>query len=98
MSSTIKKLLIKKLAEKLNIPREDIPMSFPDKAFPKLGEPYRPLALPGGPYKLNEMPRLSRSDITDKVPMSDRTGGQQEIKEVVPFKGNLPESFSKKKQ
>ena len=96
MSSTIKKLLIKKLAEKLNIPREDIPMSFPDKAFPKLGEPYRPLALPGGPYKLNEMPRLSRSDITDKVPMSYRTGGQQEIKEVVPFKGNLPESFSKK--
>tara|TARA_R110000803_G_scaffold89430_1_gene156659 strand:- start:871 stop:2331 length:1461 start_codon:yes stop_codon:yes gene_type:complete len=96
MASNIKKFLIEKLAKKLNIEKEEIPMSFPDKAFPKLGEPYRPLALPGGPYKLNEMPRLSRSDITDKVPMSYRTGGQQEIKEVVPFKGNLPESFSKK--
>jgi len=96
MASNIKKFLIEKLAKKLNKDKEEIPMSFPDKAFPKLGEPYRPLALPGGPYKLNEMPRLSRSDITDKVPMSYRTGGQQEIKEVVPFKGNLPESFSKK--
>ena len=97
MAKNIKALLIKRLSEVLNIKSEDVPMSFPDKAFPKLGEPYRPLALPGGPYKLNEIPRLSHSDITDKVPMSYRTGGQQEIKEVVPFKGNLPESFSKKK-
>jgi len=97
MASNIKKLLIKRLAEKLDIPAEEIPMSIPDRAFPKLGEPYKPMALSGGPYKLNQIPRLSRSDITDKVPMSYRTGGQQEIKEVVPFKGNLPESFSKKK-
>jgi hypothetical protein len=69
MSSAIKKYLIKKLADKAGYSPEELPMSISDAA---LNKRLPSIQLPGGPFSIGQMPRLTRTDL-ERTPPSVRT-------------------------
>ena len=69
MSSAIKKYLIKKLADKAGYSPEELPMSISDAA---LNKRFPSIQLPGGPFPIGQMPRLTRTDL-ERTPPSVRT-------------------------
>ena len=69
MSSAIKKYLIKKLTDKAGYSPEELPMSISDAA---LNKRLPSIQLPGGPFSIGQMPRLTRTDL-ERTPPSVRT-------------------------
>ena len=67
--SAIKKYLIKKLAAKAGYSPEELPMSISDDA---LNKRLPSIQLPGGPFSIGQMPRLTRTDL-EPTPPSVRT-------------------------
>ena len=67
--SAIKKYLIKKLAAKAGYSPEELPMSISDDA---LNKRLPSIQLPGRPFPIGQMPRLTRTDL-ERTPPSVRT-------------------------
>ena len=82
--SAIKKYLIKKLAAKAGYSPEELPMSISrDASNPRLPS----IQLPGGPFSIGQMPRLTRFDL-EPTPPSVR---KDPLKKVKPKKLSVTE-------
>ncbi len=82
--SAIKKYLIKKLADKAGYSPEELPMSISDDA---LNKRLPSIQLPGGPFSIGQMPRLTRTDL-EPTPLSVRKDPLQKVK---PKKSSITE-------
>ena len=80
--SAIKKYLIKKLADKAGYSPEELPMSISDDA---LNKRLPSIQLPGGPFSIGQMPRLTRTDL-EPTPLSVR---KDPLKKVKPKKSSI---------